>query len=67
MALLCTRCRRADASQAGPLTNPQHVAYYKKLVSTVDGLVKKMVLGKRQFNSLTELDNFLIFTLKSVR
>ena len=57
----------ADAGEIGPLTDPRQVAYYKKLHSTVDGLVKKMVQGKRQFNSLTELDNFLIFTLKNVR
>lgn len=57
----------ADASEVGPLTNPEQVAYYKKLLSTVEKLVKKMVQGKRQFNSLTELDNFLIFTLKNIR
>jgi len=42
------------------------VVYYKCLVSTVDRLLDKMVRGKRQFNSLTELDNFLVFTLRSV-
>ena len=56
----------ADVNEVGPLTNPDHVAYYKKLVSTVEGLVQKMIQGKRQFNSLTELDNFLIFTLKNM-
>lgn len=48
------------------LKHPSHAAYYQKLVSTVDRLVGKMVEGKRQFNSLTELDNFLIFTLSRV-
>lgn len=48
------------------LKHPLDVAYYQKLVSTVDRLVGKMVEGKRQFNSLTELDNFLIFTLGRV-
>ncbi len=57
----------ADAGEVGPLTNPQHVAYYQKLLSAVDGLLRKMVQGKREFNSLTELDNFLIFTLNRVR
>jgi hypothetical protein len=28
--------------------------------------VQKMIEGKRQFNSLAELDNFLIFTLGRV-
>ena len=49
------------------LNNPQHAAYYKILVSAVDGLLKKFVEGKRQFNSLTELDNYLVFTLQNVR
>ncbi len=48
------------------LKNPSHVAYYQKLVATVDRLVVKMIEGKRLFNSLTELDNFLIFTLGRV-
>ena len=55
----------AEVGEVGALKNPRHIEYYKKLVSTVDGLVKKMVQGKRQFNSLTELDNFLIFTLNN--
>jgi len=50
----------------GVLKNPSHAAYYQKLVATADRLVGKMVGGKRLFNSLTELDNFLIFTLGRV-
>jgi len=57
----------ADVNETGMLGNPDHVVYYLKLVSTVDRLVNKMIQGKRQFNSLTELDNFLVFALKSVR
>jgi len=57
----------ADVAEVGPLTNARHVDYYKKLTLTVEKLLEKMVRGKRQFNSLTELDNFLIFTLKAVR
>ena len=56
-----------DAADLDPLTKPQHVAYYKNLLVAVDALLKKLVQGKRQFNSLTELDNFLIFSLKNVR
>ena len=57
----------ADVKEVGSLTNPRHVVYYKALLSTVDGLHKKFVQGRRQFNSLIELDNFLVFTLKNVR
>lgn len=56
-----------EVSDVGPLTNPRHVAYYQKLLSTVDGLMKKMIQAKRQFNSLAELDNFLIFILNRVQ
>ena len=55
-----------DVGEMGPLTNPRHVAYYQKLGATVEALVKKMIQAKRQFNSLAELDNFLIFTLNRV-
>ena len=57
----------ADVNESGMLGNPDHALYYLKLVSTVDRLVNKMIQGKRQFNSLTELDNFLVFSLNSVR
>jgi len=56
-----------DINATEPLKNPQHVTYYKSLLSAVDGLLKKFVQGKRQFNSLTELDNYLVFTLRAVR
>ncbi len=49
------------------LNNPQHVAYYKQLLLAVDGLLGKFIQGKRQFNSLTELDNYLVFTLQNIR
>lgn len=48
------------------LKHPSHAAYYQKLISTVERLIGKMAEAKRQFNSLTELDNFLIFTLSRV-
>ena len=56
-----------EVGDTSPLENPAHVDYYKKLLSAVDGLLKKFVQGKRQFNSLVELDNYLVFTLRSVR
>ncbi len=56
-----------DVNDMAPFKNPQHTAYYKNLVSAVEGLLRKFVEGKRQFNSLTELDNYLVFTLQNVR
>lgn len=56
-----------EVTRDGPLTNAAHVAYYRKLRVAVDGLVQQWVQTKRQFNSLTELDNFLIFTLARVK
>ncbi|MEY4941341.1 MAG: hypothetical protein RIQ93_3076 [Verrucomicrobiota bacterium] len=57
----------AGVNENGPLKNPLHVAYYQKLVACVENLIRKMVEGKRRFNSLSELDNFLVFSLRSVR
>ena len=57
----------ADPKELGPLTNPAHVAYYKNLLSAIDGLYEKMKRAKRQFNSLLELDNWLVASLKNVR
>ncbi len=57
----------ADVKELGPLTHAQDVAYYQKLLLAVERIVQKMIEGKRQFNSLAELDNFLIFTLGRVQ
>jgi hypothetical protein len=56
-----------DVNDMAPLKNPQQAAYYKNLLAAVDRLLRKFVEGKRQFNSLTELDNYLVLTLQSVR
>lgn len=56
-----------EVAVAGPLTDPAQVAYYHRLRQAVERLLQQWVLGKRQFNSLAELDNFLIFTLARVR
>ncbi len=56
-----------EMNETAPLKNPQHVAYYKALLLAVEVLLKKFVQGKRQFNSLVELDNYLVFTLGVVR
>ena len=57
----------AEAKELGPLTNPRHVAYYKNLDLAIAGLFVKMKQAKRQFNSLLELDNWLVASLKDVR
>lgn len=53
-----------DARESGPLSKPVRVAYYQNLVSAVDRLTQKMTAGKRQFNSLLELDNYLVSSLQ---
>ncbi|MBI3886282.1 MAG: hypothetical protein HY302_11210 [Opitutae bacterium] len=57
----------ADAKELGPLTNPRHVAYFRNLLSAVARLAEKMTQAKRQFNSLRELDNYLVASLGNVR
>ena len=56
-----------DAREFGPLTSPHHVVHYRNLLSAVDALLLKMGENKRQSNSLRELDNYLIASLKDVR
>jgi hypothetical protein len=56
-----------DARELGPLKNPKHMAYYRNLISAIDGLLQKMTENKRQSNSLLELDNYLVASLKDVR
>ena len=57
----------ADARELGPLTKSAHVSYYRNLLQATDALLKRMEQGKRQSNSLLELDNYLIASLKNVR
>jgi len=57
----------ADARESGPLTKPLHLAYYKNLQVAIAQLLQHMTDGKRQFNSLLELDNYLIASLTKVR
>lgn len=57
----------ADAKELGPLTNRNHVATYHNLLGAIDRLTLKMQQSKLQFNSLLELDNWLIASLRNVR
>ena len=54
-----------EARETVPLTHPAHVAYYRNLILALDGLVAKLERSKRMFNSLLELDNWLVASLKS--
>ena len=50
--------------ELGPLTKPSHIAAYRTLQEAIDRLMDKMARTKRQFNSLTELDNTLVASLE---
>lgn len=54
----------ADVRELGSLTKPGQVTAYRNLQAAHDRLMEKMTRTKRQFNSLTELDNALIATLE---
>ena len=56
----------AEARDPGPLTKPAQVAYYRNLITAIDALLRKMEQGRRQSNSLLELDNYLIASLRDV-
>ena len=57
----------AAAGEPGPLTKPSHLARYASLVPAIAALMNKMMQGRRQFNSLLELDNYLVSSLDHVR
>lgn len=57
----------ADVTVHGPLTKPLHLSYYGNLQAAVARLLQHMTDGKRQFNSLLELDNYLVASLEKVR
>jgi hypothetical protein len=52
--------------EPGPLKKPAAVAQYRNLVAAVDALLLKMAANKRQSNSLLELDNYLVASLRNV-
>lgn len=56
-----------DARELGPLVKPAQVAHYKNLISAVDAVLRRMEQGRRQSNSLLELDNHLVASLRNVR
>jgi hypothetical protein len=54
------------ADDLSSLTERTHLALYHKLSTGVAKLVAKAVQSKRQFNSLTELDNWFITNLQKI-
>lgn len=56
-----------DAAEPGPLTQPGQVVHYRNLQAAIARLTQRMTEGKRQFNSLLELDNYLIASLGKVK
>lgn len=55
-----------EAREPGPLVKPAHLAAQQRLIAAIDRLAEHMTQGKRQFNSLLELDNYLIAALARV-
>jgi|SRR6478736_4075854 len=60
--------RRAwpDVRELGPLTKPTAVAHYQTLLAAADRLAAKLAGSKIVFNSLLELDNYLVASLGRV-
>jgi hypothetical protein len=52
-----------DVRETGSLTRPADVACYTNLLAATDRLSAKLSQSKIQFNSLLELDNYLVATL----
>jgi hypothetical protein len=55
-----------NVDDLAPLANTPYTDYYGRLLVGVARISEKIVRGKRQFNSLSELDNFLVATLGRV-
>jgi hypothetical protein len=54
-----------DPRDLGSLKNPNHVAYYKNLIAQVEAMSARLKKNQIQFNSLIELDKYLVAYLKS--
>ncbi len=55
-----------DVREMGSLKKPADVAYYQSLLAATDRLSAKLGHSKIQFNSLLELDNYLVASLGRV-
>lgn len=54
-----------DPKDLSALKSPRHVAYYKNLLAEVDSMAAKFKRNQIQFNSVIELDKYLVTYLKS--
>ncbi|MDF3055960.1 MAG: hypothetical protein K0R17_175 [Rariglobus sp.] len=55
----------SDPKDLSSLKNPKHLAYYKNLLAEVDAVAARFKRNQIQFNSVIELDNYLVTYLKS--
>lgn len=63
---LYPRRDREAVREPGPLAGTRGAATYQKLNDAADRFLDKLKKSRRRFNSLEELDNFLIFNLRPV-
>jgi hypothetical protein len=56
-----------DAHETSSLSKTADVAYYQNLLAATERLATKLAESKIQFNSLLELDNYLIASLERVK
>lgn len=61
------RASWAPVADASVLTKPMQRDYYARLCAAAERVQSKMAERKTQFSSLLELDNYVIFNLKSVK
>jgi len=55
----------AAAKDVGAFKDAYHREAYEKLLAAVESLLGRLEKNHTQFNSLTELDNYLIFNLRT--
>ncbi len=55
-----------EVRETGPLAKATDVAYYRNLLAATDQLTARLVQSKILFNSLLELDNYLVASLGRV-
>ncbi len=55
----------SDPKDLGILKSPKHLAYYKALLIEVDAVNARFKRNQIQFNTVTELDNYLVTYLKA--
>jgi len=54
-----------DPRDTGSLAHSKHLAYYQTLITSVDAMAARFTRNQIQFNSVIELDKYLVTYLKS--